>query len=136
MGNKRLRMWSGSAGKYFYDSSNVLECFLQQETGLYDHESDGSVFELATGRIDDKGRRIYEGDIVSCEASRGGVAWMLDGEVIYSTDLAAYAVSGLEDGQRVFCPLSCCTGLIVTGNIHENKVPGWYHLSEQEQECK
>lgn len=64
MNKNKCRMWDGRVKRYFYDPNIVLECLKQQMCGVYDHESEGVVFEWGIGLNDINGVEIYDKDIL------------------------------------------------------------------------
>jgi len=103
----RFRMFDGQ--KYFTDPWQVMECLKQQDTGIFDHEANGSVFEQFTGHMDMQGQEIFEGDVVRTD--EGG--WIA--RVVYNYDGFM-----LTDNHGGFSCSPSYKNCLVIGNIHMN----------------
>ncbi len=110
----RIRMWSKEATKYFYDHINVLECLIQQNTGMYDHIADGMVFEQFIGIKDCRENEIFAGDIVRIHL---GIDDFEEKEVIYDDENCCFTFKNTHEDPH--CQFSGHYEII--GNIHEEQ---------------
>jgi len=77
---------------------------------------DGLIIMQFTGLLDDNGKEIYEGDIISI-AENEDMSFS-GGEVVFDTDLSAFVIYNNNGSWRY---LNSLRFMQVVGNIHENK---------------
>lgn len=114
----KLRMWSKSVKRFYYDAGNVYDCLKQYHTPhLKEYYEDDMVWQEFTGFIDKNQTPIYEGDIV-----RDTFYGERTAKIVY--DLGCFWLDSSHISQDLERELYDSTqdSLEVIGNIFENEI--------------
>lgn len=118
----KLRMWNPASQSYLYDIDNVFECLKQQHkfdgtmpdrgfVPAYDHKSEGMKWELYIGKTDQKGKEIYQGDLVLYKEATGCVFYDHDNAMFminFPYLRSSYSFDSIEEN------------VLIIGTINEN----------------
>ena len=103
-----FRIWDNSTNKF-------IEFAISDNIRAIPRKNDDLVLELWSGVCDKRGVRIYEGDVIECEAKIAGLYKKVRGSVIFK-DRCFYVLVNKD-----IYKLNTLSNIELLGNIHEKK---------------